>query len=220
MNKIDEELKKKIIDHLYWDGRIDASDVKVEVNNRKVNLTGSVPNYAASEAALFTVWSAKGVIGVDNKLDVKPLIDGKVPVDTDIEKNIKQILNWNKSIYGPKIDVSVDAGIVTLKGNVDAFWKKMKVEELVSHVLGVVKIVNLIAIVPSKSIADEVISRDILEALNRSDNIDADAIDVKVKEGLVTLSGAVGNWFAYRTAWNCAVNTTGVKDVENKLTIE
>jgi osmotically-inducible protein OsmY len=219
MSKIDEELKKKIVDHLYWDSRIDTSDVKVEVDNRKVKLTGSVPNFAASEAALFTVWSVKGVIGVDNKLEVKPVIDGKTPIDSDIEKNIEQLLTWNKSIYGPEIDVSVEAGIVELRGKVDAFWKKMKVEELASHVLGVVKIINLIAIVPSKAIADDVISRDIIEALNRSDNIDADAIDVKVKDGKVTLSGAVGNWIAYRTAWNCAVNTVGVKDVENKLKI-
>jgi osmotically-inducible protein OsmY len=220
MNDIDEKLKKRIIDHLYWDDRVDASDVKVEVNNRKVKLSGSVPNYAASEAALFTVWSTKGVIGVDNKLAVKPLIDGKVPVDSDIEKNIRQLLAWNKNIYGPKIDVSVEAGIVTLKGKVNAFWKKMKVEELSSQILGVVKIVNLIGIVPSKSIADEVVSRDIIAALHRSDNIDADAIDVKVNDGRVTLSGAVGNWIAFRTAWNCAVNTVGVKDVENNLTIE
>jgi osmotically-inducible protein OsmY len=220
MSEIDEKLKKRIIDHLYWDSRIDASDVKVEVDNRKVKITGSVPNYAASEAALFTVWSTKGVIGVDNKLIVKPLIDGKVLIDSDIEKNIKQLMTWNKSIYGPKIEVSVEAGIVTLKGQVDSFWKKMKVEELASQVLGVVKIDNLIAIVPSKEIADEVISRDIIEALHRSDNIDADAIDVKVKDGSVTFSGAVGNWIAYRTAWNCAVNTFGVKDVENNLTIE
>jgi osmotically-inducible protein OsmY len=219
MNDIDEKLKKRIVDQLYWDSRIDASDVKVEVSNRIVKLTGTVPNYAASEAALFTTWSIKGVIGIENKLEVKPLIDGKAPIDSDIEKNIRQFLSWNRSVYGPEIDLSVDAGVVTLRGTVDAFWKKMKAEELTSHALGVVKIINLLTIVPLKIIADEVISRDIIEALHRSDNIDAAAIDVKVKNGKVTLSGAVNSWFAYRTAWNCAVNTVGVKDVETKLTI-
>jgi osmotically-inducible protein OsmY len=219
MNNIDEKLKKRIIDQLYWDSRIDASNVKVEVNGRIVQLTGTVPNYAASEAALFTTWSIKGVIGIENKLEVKPLIDGTVPIDSDIEKNIRQFLSWNRSIYGPQIDLSVEAGVVTLKGTVDAFWKKMKAEDLASHALGVVKINNLITIVPSKAIADEVISRDIIEALNRSDTIDATAIDVKVKDGKVTFSGAVDSWLAYRTAWNCAANTVGVRDIESKLTI-
>jgi osmotically-inducible protein OsmY len=220
MSEKDEELKKKIIDHLYWDGRVDASDVKVEVDNRKVKLTGTVPNFAASEAALFTIWSIKGIIGVDNKLVVKPVIDGKTPIDADIEKNISQILIWNKSVYGPEIEVSVDAGVVTLEGTVDALWKKMKAEELASHVLGVVKITNLLGVAPSKEIADEVISRDIIEALNRSDNVDVDTIDVKVEEGNVTLSGVVEHWIAYRAAWNCAVNTFGVKDVQNEIIIQ
>jgi osmotically-inducible protein OsmY len=35
MIRTDEQLKKSIVDHLFWDDSIDASGVKVEVSNGK-----------------------------------------------------------------------------------------------------------------------------------------------------------------------------------------
>jgi len=46
----DEKIKKQVVDQLYWDARVDASDVKVEVSDRNVILTGTVPSYGVRQA--------------------------------------------------------------------------------------------------------------------------------------------------------------------------
>ncbi|TFF85228.1 BON domain-containing protein, partial [Candidatus Heimdallarchaeota archaeon] len=39
----DEEIKKKLTDQLYWDTRVDASDIDIDVNGSSVTLSGKVP---------------------------------------------------------------------------------------------------------------------------------------------------------------------------------
>lgn len=50
--------------------------------------------------------------------------------------------------------------------------------------------------------------------------IDPEKITVTVNNGIVTLSGSVPNWTAYRLAEDDALNTSGVIDVNNKLIFE
>jgi hypothetical protein len=44
------------------------------------------------------------------------------------------------------IEVAVNNGKVTLAGSVDQFWKKLKIEEIVSNVPGVYEIVNTLTL--------------------------------------------------------------------------
>lgn len=44
MIRADEEIKRDLVDELYWDYRVDASNVKAEVSDGKVRLTGTVPS--------------------------------------------------------------------------------------------------------------------------------------------------------------------------------
>jgi hyperosmotically inducible protein len=52
MARTEEQIKRDVVDQLYWDNRVDASDVTVEVSNGTVTLRGTVPTYFASTAAL------------------------------------------------------------------------------------------------------------------------------------------------------------------------
>ncbi len=165
---IDESIKRRVLDHLYWDNRIDASDVKVEVNNRIIRLTGKVPSYSASESVLMDAWSIPQVTGVKNKLMVEYPSIIETPTDNKIASMISDSLSWNHSTSTEKIDVSVKSGIVTLEGNVDAYWKKFRAEQICSDVIGVIQIVNKIAVVPTRNILDEVIAKDITKAVDRS----------------------------------------------------
>ena len=56
MKSKDEQIKKAVVDMLYWDSRVDASDIHVEVTDGEVTLRGTVPSYATKEAALFDAW--------------------------------------------------------------------------------------------------------------------------------------------------------------------
>ena len=41
----DETIDKQVVDQLYWDSRVNASEVAVTVQNGKVTLHGTVPSY-------------------------------------------------------------------------------------------------------------------------------------------------------------------------------
>lgn len=220
MKNTDETIKKTIIDTLYWDSRVDASNVKVEVDNREVQLHGTVPNYSASEAALFDAYRAPGVTHVDNQLKVKypSVID--VPSDKEIQKNIEMQLSWYDSTRNSDIQVSVKNGQVVLKGHVDAYWKKFRADKIISDLTGVMKITNMLTVVPTKAILDDVIADDVVQAINRSYIVDVNDIDVQVKNGIVTVSGTISNRVEYEAALDAVSNTFGVKDVVDRLHIK
>jgi osmotically-inducible protein OsmY len=221
MNKtVDETIKKRVIDHLYWDSRLDASKITVEVNNQKVRLSGTVPTYKESEVALFDTWNIPKVQGVENKLFVKYPSAIKPPTDSEIKKRIMAQLDWRTSISESDIEVSVDNGNVTLQGHVDAYWKKFRMEQIISDTKGVVQIENKISIVPTKTIMDKKIAEDISQAIDRSIAVDIENLDVRVEKGKVTLSGDVRSPIARDAALEITRNTLGVIDLANRLSLK
>ncbi len=221
MKNNDEKIKKGIVDLLYLDSRVDASDVKVEVDDKKVVLRGTVPTYAASEAALLDAWKPPGVVKVDNKLMVKfPAAAGIPPTDSEIKSRIENILSWSQSINEMDIKVSAKKGIVKLDGYVDAYWKKRRASQIVADVGGVLEIKNALKIVPTKSVVDEAIAKDIVSAMKQTHGIEPSDIDIRVKEGKVTLAGTVASPALYRAALDCVENTFGVVDIIDNIVVK
>lgn len=221
MNKNPETIKKDVVDSLYWDDRIDASSIEVKVeDDGTVQLEGKVPNYTARSNASIDAWLISGVKKVENDIEVEFPETLTVPTDEEIKSNIENVLFWNPSISSDDIEVEVTAGIVTLSGDVEAYWKLIKTEELASNVSGVIDVVNKITVVPTKKIVDEAIAEDIVNALDRNVNVNVDDINVKVENGDVTLSGTVPNWYAYDAARDAALFTVGVKNLRDNLMIK
>ncbi len=219
MTKSDEAIKKDVVDHLYWDSRVDASDVMVEVLDGEVTLTGAVPTHIAYRAAEEDVWALSGVRRVVNKLDVQYPAGVSTPPDSEIQSRVENVLLWQHFIDFTEMEVDVDNGWVTLRGTVDAYWKKVRTEEVVLGVAGVLGVTNELAIVPTKDLDDKIIAEDITAALERNIHTDVDLIDVEVEDGTVTLSGSVPSLPAYRMAERIAENTFGVVMVINELVI-
>lgn len=220
MSVSEEKIKKDIIDQLYWDSRVDASEVDVEVDGNKVTLKGSVPNYSSKGAASADAWAISGVQEVDNQIEVEYPPAVTVPTDEEIKSNIETSLKLNLSLDATDIDVSVTAGIVTLEGSVDAYWKKSRAESIASGVSGVLDIINKLTIVPSENFIDKEIAEDIVGSISRNFNVDAEKVDVKVEDGEVTLSGSVTDWSAYRAVMDAAEFTAGVVNINDNLIIE
>jgi len=220
MIKTEESLKKRVVDQLYWDDRVNASDIKVEVHGSTVKLSGNVPSYRAREDAVLDAWTIDGVSGVENEIEVEFPTTYKVPTDDTIQTKIDNRLLWNTYIDSTDVDTKVDAGFVQLEGTVDAYWKKIRAEQLATDVDGVIDIQNEIAVVPTESIVDKAIAEDITSALDRNLNVDVDDVNVRVKNGEVTLTGTVPSWSAYRAAINAAEFTAGVIEIEDSLKIE
>ena len=106
----DEEIKKNIIDQLYWNSRVNVSDVKVGVSDGKVMLTGNVHSNSAKAAASKCAWLVSGVQEVDNNLKIL-FKKGVEPVtDKNITNAIEQMLLWNTDIVSTNIKVLVEKG--------------------------------------------------------------------------------------------------------------
>ena len=75
--------------------------------------------------------------------------------DSEIRSNIERAFTSDNELYPFDLNVTVGAGWVTLEGTVDAFWKKVRAEDLALGMRGVINLTNKIAVVPTQTIADE-----------------------------------------------------------------
>ena len=73
---------------------------------------------------------------------------------------------------------------------------------------------------PKFTRSDSRIREDICERLSDDDAIDASEVTVEVKDGLVTLTGTVQHRAMKHRIEDLAAETRGVKDVENRLTLD
>jgi osmotically-inducible protein OsmY len=215
-----EEIKKNVVDQLYWDARVDASDIEVTVDNGNVQLKGKLGSLEEKNAAETDAKTVLGVLSVTNDLKVEFAPSIEVPADAEIADNIRTTLSLNFKIDGTDIDVSVTGGVVTLEGTVSSLWEKARAEYVTSTMMGVIDVINKIKVVPTESIADDVIAEDIINSLTRNLNVTVDSVNVEVENGIVTLSGTVTDWSAYDSVITAVRNTTGVIDYIDQLQIE
>jgi len=66
-----ENLKEKIKKAFERNATIDAGNVRVEVIGNKAILKGNVQSWVEKRQAELTVWSAPGILEVENKLEIK-----------------------------------------------------------------------------------------------------------------------------------------------------
>ncbi|NLG15903.1 MAG: BON domain-containing protein [Fibrobacter sp.] len=214
-----EEIKKNIVDQLFWDSRIDASGISIEMRDGTVILSGTTPSYMARLAAEQDAWAVPGVNAVRNEVSVRFPSGHIVPSDGEIKGMVSNVLLWDSNIDNTDILVSVDNGKVTLDGTVPAFWQKIRAGEIILNVNGVVSVNNCLAVVSAQHYVDELIARDIEAAFDRHIEIDVNSIDVQVDNGKVILTGDVSGKAASEAAENIVRNTDGVIDVVNKIDI-
>jgi len=219
MARTDELIKQDVVDQLTWDDSTDASKIAVEVDNGTVTLKGKVPSYLSKSAAESDALGVLGVTNVNNQLEVRYPSTQTFPSDTEIEENVRDTLAINPDIDLQDLEVSVSTGFVTLKGTVDALWKKVYAENLVETEGGVLGIENHLAVVPSRDILDKDIAADIVDSIERKAIVNANDVTVEVSNGHVRLTGTVPTHAARRAAYESAMYTYGVVSIEDHLNV-
>lgn len=214
-----EEIKKNIIDQLFWDARVDASSITVEFTDGIVRLNGTVPTFLAREAAEEDVWAIPGVSSVQNNVAVRHPSLAQIPSDAEIKDILSSILQWDPDIVSSDVLINVENGNITLDGSVPSLWQKARIEEIAAEINGVISLHNRLTVVPAAHYVDELIAKDVVAALDRSADINVNTVDVQVSDGRVVLSGNVSSYNALKAAENCARYTDGVIEVINNLLI-
>jgi len=92
--------------------------------------------------------------------------------------------------------------------------------KIAGEVNGVLEIKNALKIVPTKGVVDEAISKDTVSAMKQTNGIKPSDIDIRVKDGKVTLAGTVSSPVTYRAALDCVENTFGFVDIVDNIAVE
>jgi len=137
---------------------------------------------------------------------------------TEVQNSIK----WEPLLMGAQISVTCKDGVVTLTGAVDNYVKKLEAGKAVMNVPGI------------KAIADEIVvkfgwwgKKDDAEiataaayALKVNWQVPRDKVKVKVKEGWVTLTGALKWNYEREAAQNAMHPLPGIRGITNCIIIK
>ena len=217
MERCDEGVRSDVVEALSRDSRFNSARITVTVVSGRAILRGDARTLYTIRIAGELAATVRGVISVDNELRVSR--DAACPDDAVIELLAEQILKYNASIGADRVRVAVGAGTVTLRGQVDAYWKRLRAESLMLDIQGVVGVNNELAVVPELVPQDAVIADDVKSAIERSACPGQNSISVKVDHGLVTLTGSVPSLLSKKITPHLAESILGVKGVIDNLVV-
>jgi osmotically-inducible protein OsmY len=211
------KLEAAVHDEIYEDLRIDPFGVSVEANGGHVTLHGMVPTLPQKRIAEKDARDVVGTAWVTNLLSV----DADRRSDESILEDVRFGLASDSTLCTDDIHASVADGTVNLTGEVNRFWEKSHAQDVVARVKGARDVVNDIKVNYQSPYSDASIRIRVEERL-RSNAVTfpvADAINVEVHGGRVTLSGTVDLWSQYSDAELLAFNTDGAWAVINQLKV-
>jgi osmotically-inducible protein OsmY len=139
----------------------------------------------------------------------------------ELQLNVSNELFWDPKVDNAAIAVSAKDGIVTLRGTVGSFRQKREAKSATERVYGVESVDNQleVRILNKDRRADADLRGDVLQAL-MLDSLVPKAVDASVKDGYVTLTGAVHWQYQREEAGFIAGNVFGVMGIQNDIAIE
>ena len=142
--------------------------------------------------------------------------------DSDIERDVKDELQWRPDLDATDVAVSVKNGVVTLTGFVHSYVDKYEAEAAAKRVAGVVGMANDIEVrlrnVDAKP--DPEIAREAVAAIKSQLPYSWENIKVIVKDGWVHLEGEEEWQFQRDTAEKAVCRLRGVKGVSNLIKLK
>jgi len=137
---------------LFW-SKYSYLATKVETKNGNVSLSGTVDSKEARDVAGRLASNTRGVTNVKNSIAIKDKEDGKSSAGTKVKNvaaetseavedawitaKVKSNFLYSSNVSGSAIDVSTNAGVVTLKGGVSSGAERALAVELAENIRGV-----------------------------------------------------------------------------------
>jgi osmotically-inducible protein OsmY len=137
----DAELAQAATSLLEWAVDVPANAVTVEVNQRKITLTGVVTWDYHREAATRAVLYMRGIIGVDNKITIHEMTTVSITTDA-----VEAAIGRSLPMYARAIAVGAHDHTLTLSGTVGSSTQRRRVERLAWAAAGVTTVENNLVI--------------------------------------------------------------------------
>jgi osmotically-inducible protein OsmY len=214
--KTDKQLQQDVMAELEWEPSVSAARIGVEVKDGVVTLAGHVDSFAEKWEAQRAAQRVAGIKGLAVEMDVT-LPGSSKRNDVDIARSARNVLDWGTYWSQDQIKVMVEAGWITLTGEVDWEYQRQAASNAVRGLMGVMGVSDQIVLKPNASVMP--IKSDIEAALERRIHSDAKHIKVGVQGTAVTLSGTVHSLWERESARNSAWSTRGVRSVADNLTV-
>ena len=120
----DEDIADRIAKLFDWHHAFREDDIKAEVREGFVTLTGQVDWNYQRDTAREEVAGVKGVTGVNNRITLRPHA-----TVADVKQKITQALHRNANVEATHVKVDVSGGKVTLSGDVKAWYERKLIED-------------------------------------------------------------------------------------------
>lgn len=201
---------------LKWEPFLNAEQIGVAVKDGVVTLSGHVDSFNKKIGAELAAKKVLGVRAVAEEIQV-----GVSPVyrrtDTEIAEAVVSALRWHSAVAEDKIKARVEAGIVTLEGEVDWNFQRQNAVNAIQNLIGVVRVNNFIVVKQAPTSKD--VQDKIHQALLRSATVDSDKISVTVTGSKAILTGTVRSLAEKDDAEFAAWAGRGITNVENRLQV-
>jgi osmotically-inducible protein OsmY len=215
--KSNAELQKDVQDAIQWQPLLNAAEIGVTAKDGVVSLTGVVDSYAKKTQAEDAAKNVGGVTALVEKIEVRyPSSYSKT--NAEIATEVVTALKARWDVPNDKVKVKVEAGWVTLTGDLGWNIQREAAEDAVGSLMGVKGVTNSITI---KSESMESVEKAAIEnALKRNWAFYENDIRVQVSGHTATLTGTVDSMYQKEQAGSIAWNAPGVWSVDNELVVD
>lgn len=142
--------------------------------------------------------------------------------DRELQQHVQIALDWEPSVDAADVGVTVDSGVVTLRGDVKSYAEKEIAERVALHVYGVSAVANDLSVrlLGTSERTDSEIAQAAVNALKWNSSVPEGLVTIAVRNGWITLKGAV-DWQFQKDAVARAVRyLMGVRGVTNAVTVQ
>ncbi len=185
----DIQINRAIRERIAADLTLSSQNVTVASTAGVVNVNGSVDNLPNKDKVVRIAGAIRGVRAVVDDSVVRPVSRP----DALILADVKSALHDDPATEKDAVEVTVENGIVTLKGDVDSWQEKQLLTGVAMAVSGVKQIDNAVVVKRDLTVkrTDVQIESAVKQRLAFDIWLNGSVIDVEVKEGVVTLDGVV-----------------------------
>ena len=143
--KADAQLQADVLTDLHNIVGLDTTQICVEVKDGVVSLSGEVETIAGKSDAERITQAAPGVLGFSSDICVmQPGLSNRT--DAEIALAAENVLRWMSFATTHPIKVEVEAGLVTLSGELELEYQRRAVLAAVRHIVGVTGVSDYILV--------------------------------------------------------------------------
>jgi osmotically-inducible protein OsmY len=142
--------------------------------------------------------------------------------DRELQQHVQNALDWEPSVEASAVGVSVENGVVALRGDVQSYREKEAAERVALRVYGVRAVANdlNVRLATDAERTDTDMAQAASNALKWHASVPDQNVTIVVRNGWISLNGTVDWQFQKDAAVRALRDLTGVRGVTNAITVK